>query len=79
MDATFYKNGELERDMSEIPHPFVEESMELFSTLPNTDKQKVHFIHFNHTNPLLIEESTAQKEVLKKGFNLAKEGQMIRF
>jgi len=79
LDATFYKNGELKRDMSEIPHPFVEESMLLFSNLSETDKQKVHFIHFNHTNPLLIENSTAQKEVLKKRFNLAKEGQMIRF
>ena len=79
LDATFYKNGELKRDMSEIPHPFVEESMELFSNLSETDKQKVHFIHFNHTNPLLIENSTAQKEVLENGFNLAKEGQSIRF
>jgi len=79
LDATFYKNGELKRDMSEIPHPFVKESMGLFSDLTETDKQKVHFIHFNHTNPLLIEGSTAQKEVLKKGFNMAKEGQIIRF
>ncbi len=79
LDATFYKNGELKRDMSEIPHPFVEESMELFSKLSDTDKQKVHFIHFNHTNLLLIEGSIAQKEVLKKGFNLTKEGQIIRF
>ena len=79
LDATFYKNGELKRDMSEIPHPFVEESMELFSTLSETDKQKVHFIHFNHTNPLLIEGSASQKEVTKKGFNLSKEGQIIRF
>ena len=79
LDATFYKNGELKRDMSEIPHPFVEESMELFSTLSDADKQKVNFIHFNHTNPLLIKGSTAQKEVLKKGFNFAKEGQVITF
>jgi len=79
LDATFYKNGELKRDMSEIPHPFVEESMELFSTLSDADKQKVHFIHFNHTNPLLIGGSAAQEEVFKKGFNLAKEGQVIRF
>jgi len=79
LDATFYENGELKRDMSEIPHPFVKESMDLFSQLSNTDKQKIHFIHFNHTNPLLIEGSTAQKEVLEKGFNLAKEGQIIRF
>ena len=79
LDATFYENGELKRDMSEIPHPFVEESMELFSKLSNADQQKVHFIHFNHTNPLLIEESTAQKEVFKKGFKVAKEGQIISF
>jgi len=79
LDATFYKNGELKRDMSEIPHPFVEESMELFSKLSGADKQKVHFIHFNHTNPLLIEGSATQKEVLDKGFNCAEEAQIIRF
>jgi len=79
LDATFYKNGELKRDMSEIPHPFVEESIGLFSNLSETDKQKVHFIHCNHTNPLLQEGSNAQKEVIKKGFNVAKEGQIIRF
>jgi pyrroloquinoline quinone biosynthesis protein B len=79
LDATFYKNGELKRDMSEIPHPFVEESMELFSELSEKDKAKLHFIHFNHTNPLLQEVSAAKKEVIEKGFNLAKEGQIIRF
>ena len=79
LDATFYKNGELKRDMSAIPHPFVEESMNLFSTLSLADKEKVHFIHMNHTNPLLIKHSTAQKEVKEKGFNVAKEGQIIKF
>ena len=73
LDATFYKNGELKRDMSEIPDPFAEESMELFSTLSEADKAKIYFIHFNHTNSLLIENSTAQKAVLQKGFNCAKE------
>lgn len=79
LDATFYKNGELKRDMSEIPHPFVEESMDLFSTLKNSDKKKVYFIHLNHTNPLLLDGSTAQKEVINKGFNIAKEGSIISF
>ena len=79
LDATFYKNGELKRDMSEIPHPFVEESMELFSKLSKKDKSKIHFIHMNHTNPLLIEGSSAQNEVIKNGFNIAKEGQRLKF
>ena len=77
LDATFYKNGELKRDMSKIPHPLVEESMALFSELSKKDKKKIYFIHFNHTNPLLREESKAQKEVVKKGFNFSKEGEII--
>ena len=42
LDATFYQNGEISgRDMSEIPHPFVEESMALFNSLSEEDKSKV--------------------------------------
>ncbi|WP_457609566.1 MBL fold metallo-hydrolase [Lutibacter sp.] len=78
LDATFFKNGEIKgRPMSEIPHPFVEESMELFKNLSKQDKKKVYFIHFNHTNPLLIDDSYAQKRVLKNGFNVAKQGMKI--
>jgi pyrroloquinoline quinone biosynthesis protein B len=78
LDATFFKDGEIVgRPMSEIPHPFVEESMVLFKNLPKKDKQKVYFIHFNHTNPLLIAGSDAQKTVVKNGFNVAKQGMKI--
>ena len=77
LDGTFYKNGELGRDMSEIPHPFVAESMELFSSLSKKDKQKIYFTHFNHTNPLLQKNSKAKKEVFKLGFNIAKQGEVI--
>ena len=79
LDGTFYKNGELKIDMSEIPHPFVEESMNLFSILPLKDKKKIYFTHLNHTNPLLIKNSRAQREVFKNGFNIAIEGQRIEF
>ena len=78
LDATFFKDGEIKgRAMSEIPHPFVEESMDLFKDLSKTDKSKVYFIHFNHTNPLLIDKSEAQKKVYDAGFNLAKQGMVI--
>ncbi|HEX4958197.1 MAG TPA: MBL fold metallo-hydrolase [Lacibacter sp.] len=78
LDATFYKDGELpNRNMSEVPHPFVQESMELFKNLSIADKQKIFFIHFNHTNPLLKTNSNAAKEVRKKGFNIATEGMIL--
>lgn len=78
LDATFYKNGELPgRNMNEVPHPFVEETMELFKNLELAQKQKVIFIHFNHTNPLLQKNSGAAGEVKQKGFNIAEEGMIL--
>jgi pyrroloquinoline quinone biosynthesis protein B len=77
LDATFFKQGEINRDMSEVPHPFVTESMALFQNLSEEDKNKVHFIHFNHTNPLLIDGSEAQHQVLKNGFKIAKQEMII--
>lgn len=45
IDGTFYKDGELPgRNINEVPHPFVEESIKKFSTLSNPDKRK--FISF---------------------------------
>ena len=77
LDATFYDSNELPgRDMSEIPHPFVEESVELFKNLPDSEKAKVHFIHFNHTNSLIL-ESPERKEVEDLGFNVAFEEMRI--
>ena len=75
IDATFYDASEINnRDISEIPHPFVVESMELFKNLPKMEKNKIHFIHFNHTNPLLNIDSPSAKEVLKNGFSIAHSG-----
>ena len=60
LDATFFDGTELPgRDMNQIPHPFVVESMQLFAKLSSEEKQKIHFIHFNHTNPLYQPGSNA--------------------
>jgi len=78
LDGTFYKDDELPgRNMSEVPHPFIQESVDLFSELSLTEKQKVWFIHFNHTNPLIDKSSKQYKEVKSKGFNIAIEGLKI--
>ncbi len=72
LDATFYDGYELNsRNMAEIPHPFIVESLEKFADLPATEKNKIHFIHFNHTNPVLDISSEAYKTVTQKGFNIA--------
>ncbi len=78
LDGSFYQNGEIPgRDMSQIPHPFVVESMKVFATLPEGEKEKIHFIHFNHTNPVLLENSGARKSVFGKGFGVCGEGEVF--
>lgn len=75
LDATFYDENEVNRDMSEIPHPFVIETMQLFENADIREKRKITFIHFNHTNPLLDINSTESELVLSKGFNIATFGE----
>jgi pyrroloquinoline quinone biosynthesis protein B len=60
--------------MSKVPHPFVTESMELLEDLVVEERNKVWFIHMNHTNPLLDTQSKESKTVQSKGFNVAAEG-----
>lgn len=73
LDATFYDAEEINnRDISQIPHPFVIESMERFQSLSATEKQKVYFIHFNHTNPLLDPQSKQSQKVLANGYQIAR-------
>ena len=74
LDGTFFGSDELPgRDMSEIPHPFVQESLERFATLDSTERQKVQFIHLNHSNPLLHADSEAQATVQNAGCRLARQ------
>ena len=78
VDGTFMHPDELPgRDMREIPHPFVSESMERFGRLPDSLRSKIVFIHFNHTNPLILDRSRARDSVFSKGFRVAEEGMVF--
>ena len=75
IDATFYDNKEINnRDISEIPHPFVIETMDLLKDLSISERKKIYLIHLNHTNPLLDTSSQEYKKVINFGFNIAQIG-----
>lgn len=72
LDATFYQQDELpERNMAEVPHPFVVETIKLFDE--SSDKKKIVFIHFNHSNPLMW-DAQSQQQIVKLGFGVAVQG-----
>ena len=67
LDGTFYNEGELPgRNMSEIPHPFIIESIEYFKEIK--DRVDINFIHFNHTNPLLDPAADKRKKLKEQGY-----------
>lgn len=73
LDATFFDAAEVGyRDMAEIPHPFILETMGRLDAMDDAIKDKIHFIHFNHTNPCLLDSSAAAMEVKSRGYHLAR-------
>ena len=75
IDGTFYSQNEIpNRNMSEIPHPFITESIETLFELNSTNRDKVHFIHFNHSNPAIKDNSPAYHFIRSKRFNVSREG-----
>ena len=70
---TYIKN----RNINDIPHPFIKESLKKFSLLEEIDRKKVYFTHLNHTNNVLQPESTERSDVIKKGFQIAQESMVF--
>lgn len=78
IDGSFYNGNELKnRDISEIPHPFIVESLEKFKSLSKEEKSKIHFIHFNHTNPLIKADGEAALRVKGQGYRIAEKNMIL--
>jgi len=72
LDGTFYADGEIPgRDMAQIPHPFIVETMRRFADAPPEVRAKVRFIHLNRTNPAMWEDSEARRAMERAGLRVA--------
>jgi pyrroloquinoline quinone biosynthesis protein B len=76
LDATFYEAAEIPgRSIRDIPHPLVPETMDRLA--PPALARRVLFIHLNHTNRLLW-DAAARRALERRGFRVAREGQVER-
>lgn len=77
IDGTFFDKKELKelrgRDLTEVPHPTILESMDLLSDLKLENKAKIYFTHFNHTNRILAQKGKKIAEIEKRGFMILNE------
>ena len=78
LDGSFYADGEIPRPMSEIPHPFVTETVSAFAKADSITKSKIIFIHFNHSNPVLDPDFLGRKELEAQGFRFAQQGAIYK-
>lgn len=78
LDGTFFDAAELPgRDMKEIPHPFIVESLSRFASLPAAGRRGIHFIHLNHTNRAGITGTPERKRVEASGGRVATSGERV--
>ena len=76
LDATFFSGAELPgRDMSLIPHPTISTTMAALAHLSIKERNKVRFIHLNHSNPAHNRDSAEFREITEKGFGVAEAGE----
>jgi len=76
LDGTFYAEGELPgRNMSEIPHPLIDETIRRCQALPTDQRRKIVFTHLNHSNPALDPDSAATARIISAGMAVAEDGQ----
>jgi pyrroloquinoline quinone biosynthesis protein B len=78
LDGTFFDDGEVRgRSISEIPHPRIAHSIERFGALAPKDRDKVHFTHLNHSNPVCDPGSAEYRAVIEAGMCVVREGQVF--
>ncbi len=77
LDATFYDGRELPgRDLREIPHPPMTDTMERLAQRARRAPGSLRFIHLNHTNPAL-HDAALRADVERRGFRIAEPGERI--
>jgi pyrroloquinoline quinone biosynthesis protein B len=78
LDGTFFADGEiLGRSISEIPHPFMVETIERFRDSPASERSKIRFIHLNRTNPALLPDSDERRAIREAGFRVAEMREVV--
>ena len=77
VDGTFYHLDELQnRNILEVPHPTINDSFNVFSDLSISDRNKIYFTHFNHTNAI-IHNGKESRQLIDKGYNILNDGDVF--
>jgi pyrroloquinoline quinone biosynthesis protein B len=75
VDGTFWSLDELPgRTADEVPHPLIPQTMDALQGVVDRKEARVLLTHLNNSNPALDEGGPQQAEVVRRGFEIAREG-----
>ncbi len=75
LDGTFYSADELPgRDMSEIPHPLITETVSRLESIVEKGETRIIFTHLNHSNLVLDADGHLLRDLRERGFDVAEDG-----
>lgn len=75
LDASFWSLDEIPgRSLEDAPHPIITHTMELLQDVVDSGAARVVLTHLNNSNPALDDGGPQQAEVLRRGFEIAREG-----
>jgi pyrroloquinoline quinone biosynthesis protein B len=75
LDGSFWSLDEIPgRSLEDAPHPIITNTMELLQGVVERSAARVVLTHLNNSNPALDEGGPEQSEVLRRGFEIAREG-----
>jgi len=78
LDASFWSLDEVPgRSVEDIPHPLVTETISRLRGVVDAGEARVVLTHLNNTNPLLDPKGPQAAEVVRRGFEIAREGMRI--
>tara|TARA_B100000902_G_scaffold155182_1_gene151606 strand:+ start:8248 stop:9135 length:888 start_codon:yes stop_codon:yes gene_type:complete len=78
IDGTFWSMEELPgRNISEIPHPTIQESLQLLGRKMEDDP-RISFLHLNHSNPVNDIGSKQRKLVEENGWKISEIGDVLK-
>lgn len=78
LDGSFWSLDELPgRSVDDVPHPLMGLTMDRLQEVVDAGRARVVFTHLNNSNPALDDDGPERAEVIRRGFEVAREGLRI--
>lgn len=78
LDGSFWSMAEMPgRRVEDVPHPLMTQTMDALQTVVDRRDARVVLTHLNNSNPALRENGEQAREIVRRGFEVAREGMRL--